>query len=149
MRRLRIWFLGLLATTATLGVPAVGRAGQIYVEGYNSELGILDPTTGAITAIGSTLSGSTLVKLGGLGFAANGQLYGLGRDRNFYEVNVKTGALTFIASTSIGTSEGYSMGNSSTGVLYAERNGTVYTVNPSTGALKTLGNLGFNSGQPP
>jgi hypothetical protein len=40
------------------------------------ERGLLDPTTGAIMAIGPTLRGPTLVKLVGLGFAANGQLYG-------------------------------------------------------------------------
>jgi hypothetical protein len=138
--------VGLLMTTVTLCLPAVARSGSIYVEGYNSDLGILNPTTGAITEIGPTLSGSTPVKLGGLGIAANGQLYGLGTDQNFYEVNANTGALTFIASTSIGISEGFSMGNSSNGTLYAEGNGVVYTVNPSTGSLTTLGNLGFDTG---
>jgi hypothetical protein len=74
-----------------LGAPTASRAGQIYIEGTSSELGTLDPTTGAITVVGQT---SEL--LGGLGFDANGKLYGLGFNGDLYSVNTSTAALSLI-----------------------------------------------------
>lgn len=143
MGRLKTLIMGLLVTATAFGVPAVARAGSIYVEGYNSALGTLNPTTGVITEIGSTS-----VKLGGLAFGANGKLYGLGLDENLYLVNTATAALTLIGPCPVDLTPGGggSLGNASDGTLYAVGTGVVSTVNPNTGALTTLGNLGFTTG---
>jgi len=146
MRQMTSLIAGLLLTVLTIGNPSVATAGQIYVEGYNSELAILDPTTGAITEIGATLNGSTLVKLGGMAFSASGTLYGLGLDNNLYTVNTATAALTLIGPAPVSFANGGSMGNTSNGAIYAVGDGVVYTYNPNTGAFTNIGNLGFNTG---
>lgn len=105
---------------------------------------MLNPTTGAYTLIGTT---SELI--GGLGYGANGQLYGLGQDGtgSLFAINTTTAALTFIGNTGVPTagSAGYSFGATSDGTLYADSNGKSYQINPATGTAVLLGSLGFTS----
>ncbi len=132
--------IGLLSVAVALGSPARVRAGSLYVEGTNSVLATLDPTTSTVTEIGTTSE-----RLGGLGFGSNGTLYGLGDNGDLYVVNTATAALTLIGATGLNLSVGYSMGTTSDHTLYADGNGVVYTINPTTAAPTLVGNLGFTT----
>ena len=121
------------------------RAGQIYIEGASSELATLDPTTGAITPIGSTS-----VPLGGLGFGPSGILYGLGFDSNLYSVNTSTAALTLIGPYTGNFSGGFAFGSASDGTLYGVNgNGNIWTVNPTSGAATSIGYMYTNTNSNP
>lgn len=133
-----------LLTVAGMAAPALAGGNSLYVESRNHQFGVLNPTTGAYTLIGTTTE-----LIGGLGFAANGQLYGLGEDStgSLFAINATTAALTFIGNTGVPTagSAGYSFCATSDGTFYADSNGKSYQINPATGAATLLGSLGFTS----
>ena len=127
-----LWILTTLA-------PILGKAGGlIYIEGSDKILATLDPTTGQIKVIGSTS-----VRLSGLGFGADGTLFGLGEDDNLYRVDPATADLTLVGPCPSSHSGGFAMGATPDGTLYVQANGAVSTLNPANGALTALGDLGF------
>jgi hypothetical protein len=137
--------IAMIVISWVLCAPAEARAGSIYVEGGESQLGTLDPTTGAITVIGQT---SEL--LGGLGFDANGKLYGLGFNGDLYSVDTSTAALSLIGPYTGNFSGGFAFGNGSDGTLYATNGGgDLWSVNSSSGAATYIGNMGVSTNSNP
>jgi hypothetical protein len=140
--------LGLAAILIAAAFPVRTRASSLYVEGVanpggppgSSALGILNTTTGQITAIGSTSEA-----LGGLAYGPNGVLYGLGFNGDIYTVNTATAALTLVGATGV-VQGSFSLGSTSDNTLYNDSAGVVYTVNPNTGLATQLGSLGFVTG---
>jgi hypothetical protein len=117
-------------------------ADTIYVEGTNSTLATLDPTTGAVQVIGPT-SG---ILLGGLGFSSNGTLYGLDVGMNLYSVSTSTGVATLLGPTGLTYGgNGYAMGATSDGTLFLQNSGNLYVFNPTTDHASLLGPLGFST----
>jgi hypothetical protein len=131
-----------LAAGLLIGLADLSRADTIYIEGTtNDTLATLNPTTGAVQVIGST-SG---ILMGGLGFGANGVLYGIDASKNLYSINTSTGAATLLGSTGIPAGGDYALGATSDGTLYAQTSGELYLVNPTTHLGTLLGPLGFNT----
>ena len=130
----------LVAVCGLLGNPMSASA-QVYVEASNKQFGLLNPTSGAYTPIGTTS-----VLLGGLGFGADGKLYGLAEDNSgsLYTVNTADAAITLVGQTGLQTlgSTGYGFGAMSDGSLVAYLNNTTYSVNAQTAAVTSLGSLG-------
>jgi hypothetical protein len=61
------------------------KADEIYLEGQNNDFGLLNPQTGSYTLIGVTS-----VRIGGMGFAANGNLYGIDGNGILYRIDPAT-----------------------------------------------------------
>jgi hypothetical protein len=133
--------LSLIVVLFVVGAASGVQADQVYVESSNKNFGLLDLQTGAYTLIGVTSQ-----VIGGIGFATNGSLYGLGADSVLYNINPTTAALTPIGNTGLNLTGGWGMGTTQDGTLYAlSQENKLYTVNPSTADVTFIGNLGFNS----
>jgi hypothetical protein len=100
----------------------------------------------------STLIAHTADTIEALAFSTAGILYGLGKDDgNLYTVNTMTGATSLIGN--VGVSIGNPIGSlsfSSSGMLYATLNDTLYTLNTATGLATAVNsdptaNVGYYS----
>ena len=107
-----------------------------------STLYVIDPGTGATTSIGTGM-GFQLV--GGMSFAPNGTLYGIGRDpgtltTDLITINTTTGVGTLVGSLGLSGTTIHDISFRSDGTLFALGGfgGTVYTVNTTTGLATAL-----------
>lgn len=106
----------------------------------NPNLVIIDPTTGAISTVGSTglAQNSILSAING------GSLYALdGVASNLYSIDPTTGTATLVGPTGVPANLGAnydSMAGDSTN-LYVSFNQTLYIVNPANGNTITVGSL--------
>jgi hypothetical protein len=140
-----LFFLALLAATCLLMGFARPTTAGIIVEGSSSKLGVLDPSTGTITVIGSTS-----VMLYGLGFDNSGSLYGLGADKNLYAVNSATASLSQIGAYTGNFNGGAALGGGPGGTLYSTNGiGDLWTVNAASGAATYVGNMGIETNSNP
>ena len=88
--------LFIVALLLVIGSVPIVKADQVYVESSNKNFGLLDPQSGAYTLIGVTSQ-----VIGGIGFAADGSLYGLGVDSVLYRINTTSAGLTAIGNTGL------------------------------------------------
>jgi hypothetical protein len=137
----------LFITLFALNLTSTASA-QVYVIGdfvqasTARKFGLLNPKTGAYTFIGTTS-----VDLGGLGFAADGNLYGFGYDSELYRINTATAALTEVGNTGVSIGNGFGMGAAQDGTLYAVfQRDKFYKINPINGEATFIGIMNFDSG---
>jgi hypothetical protein len=125
---------GSVASVPLSGLGEVG--GKLYGGGYrNNTLYSVDPSTGALTAIGSDsltywATGSTTSAL----FALDSNL-----NMNLYSINPATAAAKLIGPTGLSPRaivEGMSAGSST---LYMTINSSLYRINTTTGAATLIG----------
>jgi hypothetical protein len=140
---------GILFAAATCAADPL-----FYAVAGGNEFGTLDPLTGNFSYI-STLATQGGV-IAGIGFAADGNLYGLdvyGPSGDFLlKININDGSVTQ-HSLGIG-GNGFGMTGSPNGTLFAyglknlNSSTTLYTVNPSTATTIPIGNMsnGFGGG---
>jgi hypothetical protein len=139
--------LGVLAAIVLSGAlsPSTADAGStVYVAGSGNEFGTIDLTTGNFTSIG-TLNLPTNDSIFGMGFGADGNLYGVDSqaDAHLWQINIKTAAVTdlgAIGQSSIGA------GADSSGKLYSldqSPSASFYTMNPPSLATNVVGSTGF------
>ncbi len=136
-----------LASLTLLGLAASSPAqagNPVYVESGNSQFGVLNPTTGAYTLIGTF---SSNIGIGGLCFGAKGNLYGVGynftnKSIGLYQINTANAALSVVGNLGFSPQVGYGIGTTSDGALYAYSGNTFYQINPTTSAAMPVGSLG-------
>jgi hypothetical protein len=126
---------GVFTQRGTLGVTLSGLGevgGKLYGGGYRSPtLYGVNPSTGALTSIGSTSfsyfgTGST-----------NHGLFALDTIMNLYSINPKTGAATLVGFTGLTVGPGGMSTGSDT--LYITDNFSLYSIDTTTGAATLIG----------
>jgi hypothetical protein len=129
-----------LALATLVAVSGLNSADAAYISTITQKFGMIDPSSGVYTDIGTTTA-----KLGGLGFAADGLLYGLGEDSNgtLYRVNPLSGTLTAMGQTGLNTNAGipYTMGNVADGTLYAYLGKDLYQIDYHNGSKTLVGSF--------
>jgi hypothetical protein len=136
-----------LCGCALLGSAGRAAAAMVYVAGSGNEFGTLDLTTGAFTQIG-TLNLPAGDNLFGMGFGADGNLYGLDSstpNAELYRINITTAQVTAIGA--LGHSAIDATADAS-GKMYAisqDANGLFYTLSPPSTTTTDVGSIGIHS----
>lgn len=142
--------ISILAIMAALGsavaLPSAEAGPTIYVAGTGNEFGTLDLATGAFTPI-TTLALPVGDLMYGMGFGADGKLYGLDSepDSHLWQINTSDGSLTDLGA--IGQSVVDATTDAS-GKLYAlsqDVDATYFTMNPPSTATNVVGLTGLSS----
>jgi hypothetical protein len=140
--------LGVLAAIVLSGAlsPCTAEASStVYVAGAGDEFGTIDLTTGVFTSIG-TLNLPTNDAIFGMGFGADGNLYGVDSqaDAHLWQINIKTAAVTDLGA--IGQSN-IGAGADASGKLYSldqsPTSASFYTMNPPSLVTNVVGSTGF------
>lgn len=131
----------LIANTSQQLVGLASTNGALYGAGRGSStLYQINPTTGALTTVGS--AGFTYVDIG----STLTGLYGLDSSGNLYSINAGTGASTLLGSTGAVTNSGdFSLSNGSSTLFFAGNNGNLYTLSTANGVSTLVGFLGAQS----
>ena len=138
----------LMGVLAVLVSGSTASAGILYaIDDSSNSLLRIDPTTAAITAVGST--GVAAGDFGDLTYnPIDGLLYWIpGRgNNNLYTIDPNTGLATLVGAH--GINELFSLAfDTLNNVLYADStNGNLYTLNSGTGAATLVGNNGIYPG---
>ena len=148
MTRQDLLHLGLLAAIVLSSAlcPCTAEAGStVYVAGSGEEFGTLNLTTGQFTSIGTlNLPGGDTIS--GMGFGANGNLYGvdLQTDAHLWQINVNSASVTDLGA--IGMSA-VGAGADASGKLYVlnvDTTSTIfYTMNPPSLTTNVVGPTGI------
>jgi hypothetical protein len=106
-----------------------------------AELVTINTGTGAATAVGLLNTVPPNNSTTALAFATNGTLFGYvkqgSQPESLFTISTSTGAATFVGASGVSPSSGDGMAMNSAGTLYFAgkgASGTLYTLNPSTGA---------------
>lgn len=143
----RLALLAVVSMSIAAQHCEAGSLPTVYVVGSGNEFGTLNLSTGTFTSI-ATLSfpaADTNDQLFGLGFGANGQLYGVDSrsDAILWQVNTGTGQLTEVGT--IGQSAD-GAGADAAGDFYGlttDSNANLYNLNPLTNSATVVGNTGL------
>jgi hypothetical protein len=130
-------FLGMgLAPAARGAIPL------LYVDDASNNIGTVNLTNNAVTVLGNAGSEGTLFDIG---FASNGNLYGLDGGGGFYSINTTTGAATHIGDTGLDGLNALVGG--ANGSLWAagDDDENLYNLNSTNGASTSVGTVGFSS----
>jgi hypothetical protein len=124
---------GGFTATSVLGSAmnglGVGSGGTLYTTNGQT-LYTINPTTGALSAVGNTP-----IVIFDMGSTTSG-LFAVGTDMNLYSINPTTAAATLIGATGLAYFNGLSTGSNT---LYLTNGSTLYTVNTATGAATLVG----------
>jgi hypothetical protein len=139
---------GILLSVGVSPSPAQAGSATVYVAGSGNEFGTLDLTTGNFTYIG-TMNLPVDDNLYGMGFAANGKLYGLDSSlptSNLYQIDISNANATRV--NAIGQSAIDATADAA-GKMYAltqdPTNSTFYTLNPPSTTTTLVGPTGVSS----
>ena len=131
-------FLG----TTSFNLHAQALAGMAEANGvlYGAPVGqgglyTINPTTGALTAVG----GAAII-YDDLGYTTTG-FYAVGQDANLYSINPATGAATLIGPTGLGFGTWRGLSTNSNSLYFADGS-DLYTLNTTTGAATLIGPFG-------
>jgi hypothetical protein len=150
MRRRRqfgVAVLGVAALALLLGGAGTAAASMVYVVGSGNEFGTLDLTTGAFTSIG-TLNLPAGDSFNGMGFGADGNLYGLDNNlpsAELYRINTANAQVTAVGA--IGHSD-HDASTDASGKMYAlssDSNALFYTLQPPSTTTNDVGSTGITS----
>ena len=141
---------GALVVLALLlgGGAGASHAATVYVAGSANDFGTLNLSTGVFTDIG-TLNLPVPERIFGMGFGADGKLYGLDSsslDANLYLINTTNAQVTLegsINESAVGAT------TDASGKMYALSNGgnsVFYTLNPPSTTTTVVGATGIASG---
>jgi hypothetical protein len=139
---------GVLAILLALaGVPASAGNVSVYVTGSSNEFGTLDLSTGAFSNI-ATLALPAGDYIYGMGFGADGRLYGVDSEpnANLWQINPSTGAVTEIGSIGQSATDATSDAAGKLFVLSQDLNAVYYTMNPPSTSPSVVGPIGMSSG---
>jgi hypothetical protein len=138
--------LAVLLALASVVAP-VAAASSVYVTGFGNEFGTLDLSTGSFSQI-ATLALPTGDLMFGMGFGANGQLYGVDSqpDAHLWQINTSNGALTDLGAIGQSALDATSDASGKLFVLSQDVNAMYYTMNPPSPAPSVVGPIGLSSG---
>jgi PEP-CTERM motif len=141
---LHLGLLGAIVLANALSPCTVEAGSTVYIVGSGNEFGTIDLTTGSFTSIG-TLNLPTNDAIFGMGFGADGNLYGVDSqsDAHLWQINIKTAAVTDLGA--IGQSN-IGAGADASGKLYSldqSASASFYTMNPPSLATNVVGSTGF------
>lgn len=145
---MRGWILALLPALACALAPPGARADTyVYVTGSANEFGTLDLNTGGFSQI-STLNLPAGDYIYGMGYGANGMLYGVDSDptANLWQINPNTGVATEIGSIGQSATDATSDSAGKLFVLSQDLNAVYYTMNPPSTSPSVVGAIGISSG---
>jgi hypothetical protein len=137
----------VVALWSAIAPPPTRADLSVYVTGSGNEFGTLDLTTGAFSQI-ATLALPAGDAIYGMGFGANGMLYGVDSEpnANLWQINPSNGAVTELGA--IGQSAAGATSDAS-GTLYVisqDVNGIYSTLNPPSTSPNVVGPTGISSG---
>ncbi len=132
------WFVGAVLlglSSRALGAPI------LWIDDAANRLGKVDVATGSTTVVGIMLVSGTVSDIA---FDPSGNLWAMTFD-SVYRVDRDTAATTLVGEH--GIFGGDALVFDSSGTLYAAGSATtdLYTINTSTGAGTSIGNMGFSS----
>ncbi len=140
--------LALLLALACAASPPSAEADQyVYVTGSSNEFGTLDLATGAFSQI-ATLNLPAGDYIYGMGFGANGNLYGVDSqpDANLWQINPSTGGLTDLGAIGQSALDATSDASGKLYVLSQDLNALYYTMNPPSPTPNVVAPIGMSSG---
>ena len=137
------------ALACALAPPAAEADTSIYVSGFNNEFGTLDLNTGGFTPIGTfNLPAGDVMY--GMGFGANGMLYGVDSEfgltgANLWQINPANADVTLIGSIGETATDASSDAAGKLFVISQDTNALYYTMNPPSASPNVVGPLGLSS----
>jgi hypothetical protein len=139
-----------LATVLTLAwalAPGAQAGPVVYVTGSENEFGTLDLATGAFNQI-ATLALPAGDYIYGMGWGANGMLYGVDSDpnANLWQINPSNGNVTEIGAIGYSALDATSDSSGKLYVLSQDMNAIYYTLNPPSPTPSVVGPIGMSSG---
>jgi hypothetical protein len=124
------------STFAGFGVVNAILYGLSYEQGV-SELYSVNPTTGALTKIGSSP-----IEFALFGSTSAGVLYAVGTNNNLYTIDPATGAAAFVAPVSVTVRASWYSLSTGAPALYVATGNNLYTIDTRTGAATLVGRFG-------
>jgi hypothetical protein len=148
MRRRRqfgVAVLGVLALALLLGGTRPARAAMVFVAGSGNEFGTIDLTTGAFTQIGTFSSLPPGVNMFGMGFGADGNLYGLDSENPavLYRINTANAQLTTISAINHSAIDATADASGKLYALSQDSNAVFYTMTPPSTTTTVVGSTGI------
>lgn len=145
---LRIAALVAVVGFAAMAATGMAQAGQVvYVAGGSNEFGTLNLATGAFSQIG-TLNLPSGDLMFGMGFGADGNLYGVDSqsNANLWEINVTNGNVTDIGALGQSAIDATTDAAGKMFALSQDANALFYTLNPPSTSINVVGLTGITSG---
>jgi hypothetical protein len=144
---IRVSTLAMVVALWSAVAPPPARADlSVYVTGIGNEFGTLDLATGAFSQI-ATLKLPAGDLMYGMGFGADGKLYGVDsqRDANLWQINPSNGALTDLGAIGRSAFDATSDASGKLYVISQNANPIYYTMNPPSPSPTVVGRTGITS----
>jgi hypothetical protein len=130
-----------------VGGPVAAKADPVvYVAGTGNEFGTISLTTGTFTPIG-TLNVAANDQIFGMGFAADGNLYGVDSQANshLFSINTSNAQVTDLGALGRSAIDANADASGKFYVLSKDINAAFYTLNPPSLMTNLVGNTGLQS----
>ena len=146
--RIRVSILAIVvALCSAFALPPAEAGPTVYVTGLHNEFGTLDLATGGYSPI-ATLALPSGDLMYGMGYGANGMLYGVDSqpDAHLWQINPGNGNLTDLGAIGQSALDASSDASGKFYVLSQDVNAVFYTMNPPSATPNVVGSLGLSSG---
>ena len=150
MKKQDLLRIAALAAIIALGASVTPRtavaSSTVYVAGSGNEFGTLNLTTGAFTSIG-TLNLPSGDQIFGMGFGADGNLYGVDNesDAQLFRINPTNATVTDLGAIGMSAIDATMDASGKMFVLSHDANAIFYTLNPPSTATNVVGPTGISS----
>jgi hypothetical protein len=138
--------LTAIALSAAMNPGTAEADTVIYVAGSSNQFGKLDLTKDVYTNIGTLTLPSSTVNIFGMGFGADGKLYGLDSQQpgaHLWQINTTTAVTTDLGSVGQSAIDATADASGKMYALSQDTNAVFYTLNPPTTSPTVVGSSGI------
>jgi hypothetical protein len=137
----------LIAVACAVAPPAATAGPLVYVAGFGNEFGTVDLSTGSFGQI-ATLALPIGDTMDGLGYGADGHLYGVDSQPNahLWQIDPSNGGLTDLGALGQSALDATSDAHGKLYVISQDVNAIYYTLNPPSPSPTVVAPLGLSSG---